>query len=283
MRAEAAGFSTLLGTDHVGRWSATFLLLTAALATQRLRIGTYVVNNDLRNPVLLAQEFATLDLLSLGRLEIGLGAGWMAADYAGTGIPFDPPGQRLRRLESTIGVIKEALRYGLVDRPADAVYPAARADKMPISVQRPYPPILVGGGGPRMLSLAGRVADIVSFNPRSTVDGRMDVADAGKEAFDRKVALVRDAAGPRWSGLELNANLFGVNPTAAKPHGPAADLMAGMSNSELKESPHFLFGDVNAMQDQLEERRDRWGLSYIVARQADFDAIAPLVERMQSA
>lgn len=281
-RAETIGFATLLGTDHVGRWSSPLLLLAAAHATKRLRIGTFVLNNDLRNPVMLAQELATLDLLSGGRLEVGIGAGWMAADYLSTGISFDPASQRLRRLEMTIQVIKQALTDGRIDRPASGESPPVRVAKMPASVQRPHPPILVGGGGPRLLRLAAREANIISLNPRSTAAGEMDAADASAEAFDGKVALIREAAGPRWADLELNANLFGVNPDRLKPHGPAAELMATMSPRELGMSPHFLFGTTDEMQAQLEERRRRWGLSYVVARQADLDAIAPLVHRLSA-
>lgn len=280
-RAEEIGFSTLLGTDHVGRWSSTLLLLAAAEATTRLRIGTFVLNNDLRNPVMLAQELATLDMLSDGRLEVGIGAGWMAADYAGTGITLDPPSRRLRRLELSLNLIKRALTDGRVDVPASGDQPAMFVRAMPRSVQRPHPPFLVGGGGPRMLRFAAGAADIISLNPRSTPDGAMDPGDATSDAVDAKIELIREAAGPRWSSLELNANLFGLNPDPENAHGPAAPLLAALSHQELTESPHFLFGDVAEMASQLEERRRRWGLSYVVVRQADLDTAAPLVRYMQ--
>lgn len=131
-----------------------------------------------------------------------------------------------------------------------------------------------------MLRFAARAADIVSLNPRSTPAGEMDPGDATIDAVDRKVALIREAAGPRWSTLELNANLFGLNPDPDKPHGPAKPLLTALSPEDLRESPHFLFGDVHEMASQLADRRERWGLSYVVVRQADLDAAEPLVQHM---
>ena len=279
-RAEQSGFATILGTDHVGRWATPFMLLAAADATSTLRIGTFVLNNDLRNPVLLAQELATIDLLTDGRLEVGLGAGWMATDYEGTGIPLDPPGTRLQRLVSTISLLKQAFAEGRVDRPASDVYPAARVASMPKTLQRPHPPLLLGGGGGRLLALAAREANIISLNPRSTPAGRLNIADADAQAVDQKIATVRQAAGDRWADLELNANLLAVNPDPNRPHGPAAQFLAEMTPDALRASPHFLFGDTSAMETQLQERRARWGLSYIVVRQADFDALVPLASAL---
>ncbi|HEX2222412.1 MAG TPA: LLM class flavin-dependent oxidoreductase, partial [Candidatus Limnocylindria bacterium] len=170
MRAEAAGISILLGTDHLGRWSSLPLLQLAAEHTG-LRVGTAVINNELRHPALLAQELATLDLVTDGRLEVGIGAGWDRSEMEAVGMVFQPPPRRVDRLEASVRLLKQALGEGRIERPADAAYPAMRLDGMPRSVQRPHPPILVGGGRRRLLQLAAREANIVALDPRSLPDG----------------------------------------------------------------------------------------------------------------
>ena len=151
---EDEGYDIVLGTDHLGRL-ASLQLLQAAAEVTKLRIGTLVLNNDFRHPVLLAQELAALDVVTDGRLEIGLGAGWARDEYDGARMAFDRPGQRLARLKSSVAIIKQALSEGRIDRPEGDPYGAIQLDGMPRSIQRPHPPLLIGGGGPKTLALRG--------------------------------------------------------------------------------------------------------------------------------
>lgn len=278
-RAEDAGISTLLGTDHLGRWTSFSLLQLAAEHT-RLRIGMAVINNEFRHPALLAQELATLDLVTDGRLEIGLGAGWDRGEMEAVGMTFESPRRRVDRLEAAVDLLKQALRDGSLNRTADASYPAMAFDGMPKSVQRPHPPFLVGGGRRRLLGLAAREADIVAIDPRSLPEGGQDPADVLADAIDRKVAWVREAAGPRWRQLELNAVIFEVDPQWGRRAGALPARRHGIEESAMPDSPHYLVGDLSAMEEQLVAARERWGISYLTLRPADFVAAEPLVRRM---
>jgi probable F420-dependent oxidoreductase len=275
---EARGYATLLGTDHVGRWSSVMLLGAASMVSSRLRVGTFVLNADLRHPILLAQDMATLDMLSGGRLEIGLGAGWMKGDYDAIGLALTPAGARIERLKETVRVVREALERGRVERSGAADASATIA--MPMSTQRPCPPILLGGGGPRLLSIAAEQADIISINPRSTQEGRLDPGDLDPRAMDEKIALLMARAGPRWEEVELNANLLGIGVTRETAHGPAAAVVRDMSDEQLATSPHFLPGDHGEIIEELEARRERWSLSYVVVRQAEMALMDPVVKQL---
>jgi len=260
-QAEDQGIDILLGTDHLGRLASLPLLQAAAEATS-LRIGTLVLNNDFRHPVILAQELAAVDRVTDGRLEIGLGAGWDRPEYEAAGLSFDGPGRRIARLQATVALLKQALGEGRIERTADDAYPAMRLDNMPMSAQRPHPPFLIGGGGPRMLRYAAREADIVGLDPRAFPEGGHDPADQSESAIDRKVAWVREAAGDRWPELELNIIVFGVG------------------KEEVAGSPHYLAADRTRMTEQLLARRERWGISYLAVRPAMLDAVAPVVARL---
>lgn len=261
-RAEAEGYDIVLGTDHLGRLASLPLLQTAAEATS-LRIGTLVLNNDNRHPVILAQEVAAIDVMTDGRFELGLGAGWDRPEYDGAAMPFDPPGRRVARLKGTVAILRQALSEGRIEREADEGYPAIRVEGMPLSAQRPYPPILIGGGGRRVLSYAAREADMVGLDPRTFPEGGHDPDDRSASAFDQKVAWIREAAGDRWPELQLNVIVFGVG------------------KEEVPGSPHYLAGDVSQMTDQLVARRERWGISYLAMRTRDMDAVAPVVARLR--
>jgi probable F420-dependent oxidoreductase len=279
-RAEAADVDVLLGTDHVGR-RAALPLLQAAASVSRLRIGTYVLNNDFRHPVLLAQDLATLDIVTDGRVEIGLGAGWNRPEYDAIALPFDAPGVRVGRVEASVRILKAAMRDGRVERGADAAYPAISAGDLPRSAQRPHPPFLVGGGGPRLLRFAAREAQIVALNPRSLPEGRLDPADVTAAAVDRKIGWVRDAAGERWAELEINAILFDVDPDFGRRSGPPPPRTHGASEDIMAASPHYLVGDVDEMAEQVLEARRRWGISYLSMRPAHLDAMEPVIRRVR--
>jgi probable F420-dependent oxidoreductase len=278
-RAESHGFAVLLGSDHIGRWAALPLLQAAAEATG-LRIGSFVVNNDLRHPVMLAQELASIDQVTGGRLEIGIGAGWNRPTYEAAGLAFDPPASRLRRLEASVRILKQAMTDGRIERQADDAYPAMRLEGMPRSLQRPHPPILVGGGGRRLLSFAAREADVVALNPRSRPGGGLDDRDVTVEAVNRKIRTVREAAGKRWSRLEINIIIFDVDPDHRRGKDPPPQRQHAIAEDELPLSPHYLVGDPGEMAERLIERRERWGISYVAFRLPHLAAVAPLVERL---
>lgn len=278
-RAEDVGCSILLGTDHFGRLSALQLLQTAAETTS-LRIGTLVLNNDFRHPVVLAQELATLDTLAEGRLEIGLGAGWDRPEYEAAGMAFEPPGRRVDRLVAAVRLLKQALGEGRMEREGDEAYPRIHMPTMPRSHQRPHPPFLIGGGGRRVLGFAAREADIVALDPRALREGGHDPADVRAEAIDAKIEWIREAAGDRWPRLEINVIVFDVDPDYRRRSGPPPERTHGISEEEMVRSPHYLAGDTDEMVEQLLSRRERWGISYLALRPSHLDAVAPVLKAL---
>jgi len=206
-RFERIGFSTLLLRDHLDDQLAPVSAMTAAaMATASLRVGCLVFANDYRNPAVLAKELATIDLLSGGRVEVGLGAGWMASDYAHSGIPFDPPGTRVSRLMESIEVMKALWSDGPVQY-RGTYYQVEGNDGLPKPVQRPRPPLLVGGGSRRLLKFAGQEADIVGINmarPRNDSSANLDLTEFSAEAVDTKIGWIRQGAGGRFDNLELS-------------------------------------------------------------------------------
>ena len=204
-QAESWGYSTLLMPDHLGdQFAPVPALLAAAEATQTLRIGSLVFDNDFRHPVMLAKEAATLDILSGGRFEFGLGAGWERAEYEGAGLPYDAPTERVRRMEEALHIIKGLFADDPVTF-SGTYYHLNDFEGHPKPVQRPHPPILIGGGGKRTLSLAAREATIVGFTPVFRApDGGSDYTDATPASLLQKVEWVRQAAGSRFDELELS-------------------------------------------------------------------------------
>ena len=281
-RIEAQGFGSLLVPDHLDGQFAAFPALTAAAdATTAIRLGSIVFANDFRHPVLLAKDVATLDLLSGGRFELGLGAGWKRDEFERAGIPFDPAPVRLDRLEESVHVLKGLFADGPVSY-AGRYYTVSGLDGSPKPTQRPHPPLLVGGGGKRILSIAARDADIVSIGVRTRPDGDHDWRSATEEAVATKVAWIREAAGDRFPGLELNVMIYGLAVTGDR-RGAArrtADHRPGLTEDEVLDSPHFLIGSVDQIGDDLRRRRERHGISYVIVPEAFVDAVAPVVERL---
>ena len=269
----------LLATDHLGNWAALSRLQVAAQAT-RLRIGTLVLNNDLRYPPVLAQELATIDAMTDGRLEIGLGAGWNRPEYEAAGLRFDPPADRLRRMQASLRMIRQALSEGRINHEADDAYPAIHQDGLPTSVQRPHPPFLVGGGGPKLLAFAAREADIIGIDPRSLPGGGGDPADITGAAVDRKIGWIRQAAGKRWAQLEINIALWEVDPEFHRRSGPPPPRARGISEEELPLSPHYLVGDTEEMVSTLLARRERWGFSYVTLPATALETLTPVIGRL---
>ena len=282
-RAEADGWSVLTVADHLDDQYAVIPAIQAAAdATTTLRVGALVLCNDYRHPVVTAKELATIDVLSDGRLEAGLGAGWMTSDYEQAGIALDPAGTRIDRMVEALDVL-DAL-WG--DEPANhagAHYSITGLDGRPKPVQRPRPPVLIGGGGKRVLSIAGRRADIVGINV-NLAKGVID-ADAGPdgsaERTDEKVGWVRDAAGARFDDLELQVRVHLTIVTDDRA-GTADALAAGfgLSPEAALASPHSLVGTVEEICDELLARRDRWGISYIGVSLDAMDAMTPVVARL---
>jgi probable F420-dependent oxidoreductase len=278
-RAESLGYDILLVPDHLtGQLSPVPALAAAAAATSRLRIGSYVFANDFRHPLLLAREAATLDALSGGRLEFGIGAGWRVSDYSQLGVPYDAAGRRIDRMEEALAIIARLLAGETVTH-AGRHYQLKRARVSPRPVQQPRPPLMLGGGGPRMLRIAAREADIVGFVPQFNAAGRPIVAQATEGALVEKVALVRTAAGDRFSGLELNL-FIALAGMVGSGSGPVASVMAaGLAGAGgLVRSPYVLHGTRSRLREILERRRERLGISYYSIPQPAMESMAPLVE-----
>ena len=202
-RHEDLGYSTFLLTDHVFNFAPFTGMAAAAQATSRLRVGTYVLANDLWHPAMLAREALAMDLVSNGRLEFGIGSGFYSVDYVQTGIPLDSPGVRISRLEESVQILKGLLSGETVTFHGN-YYHIDQLSIAPKPVQQPHPPILIGGGSKRILSLAARQADIISFNTRTTPEGGIDPASVSLQATQEKVEWVCQAAGERLPGLEFN-------------------------------------------------------------------------------
>ncbi|MGD9702146.1 MAG: TIGR03621 family F420-dependent LLM class oxidoreductase [Acidimicrobiia bacterium] len=279
-RVEAHGYDVLSMPDHfTEQFAPVPALMAAADATDRLRIGALVWDNDYRHPIVLAKELATIDVLSQGRLEIGMGAGWMQSDYEQSGIPYDSPKVRIDRFVEAIAVMKGALS----DAPfsvAGAHYTVTGYDGRPKPVQQPWPPLLIGGGGRRVLTFAAREADIVGINGTLTagVVGPDAISTMTAGAVDEKIGIVREVAGDRLDDIELNIRAFMVNVTDQRTtvmDGVAAAI--GVERSMVEASPFALIGSAEQLIEDLLARRERWGFSYVIVGADDVDAFAPVV------
>lgn len=282
-KVEDLGYSSLFLPDHFGDQLAPLpAMMAAAEATTDLRVGALVFDNDYKHPVVMAKEIATIDVLSGGRVEFGLGAGWMTSDYEQSGIPHDPPKVRVDRFEEAITVYKGLFADGSCTYQGEH-YQVTALDGQPKPLQRPHPPFLIGAGGRRMIRIAAREADIVSINPnlKAGIIGAEAAADATVEATDRKLGWLREDAGDRFDDIELNVLVFSV--IATDDVQGTAEMMAplfGLSPAEVLGIPHQLMGSADEMVERLEERRDRWGFSYVVVQQDALDTMAPVIERL---
>ncbi|MET0326323.1 MAG: TIGR03621 family F420-dependent LLM class oxidoreductase [Ilumatobacteraceae bacterium] len=280
---EDLGYSTVTMPDHFTDQLAPMPALSAAAAvTTTLRIGALVFDNDYKHPVVLAKELATQDVLSDGRVEIGLGAGWMASDYHAAGMPYDRPGVRIDRFEEALVVIKGALADGPFSFTGEH-YTITDYDGKPAPVQRPHPPILIGGGGRRVLSVAARQADIVGINGSMAagVVGPEAIATMTLEAVVEKLAVVREAAGDRLDDIELNIRTFFVSVTDDRVTrlGDVA-RMIGVDPTMVAASPFALVGSPATIADELIRRREELGFSYIIVGGEDVAAFAPVVAQL---
>jgi len=283
-KVEALGYSVLLVPDHLAAMLATIpAVMSAADATTRLRVGTNVVNNDLRHPVVLAREAATMDLLTDGRLELGLGAGYMRVEYDQVGLRFDRGGIRVERLAESVPIIKGLLSGAEVNF-AGQHYRVTGHTIHPLPVQRPHPPIIIGGNGLRLLTLAASEADTVNLTGITFTRGGMSPDMSGWKiaGVDERLRVVRETAGQRFSRLELSAQIQRVIVTEHRREA-AAELHKNwqqLSVEEILEAPYVLIGTVDEMVEALHARRERWGLSYFVTFEPYMEILAPVVARL---
>ncbi|HET8842204.1 MAG TPA: LLM class F420-dependent oxidoreductase [Ktedonobacteraceae bacterium] len=285
-RTEELGYSTLLMPDHLGdQLSPMTALLAAADATSTLRVGSLVFDNDFRHPVMLAKEAATLDILSGGRLELGLGAGWMKPEYEKAGIPFERAGIRIEKMEEAIQIIKGLFADGPVNFSGQH-YTISGLEGLPKPTQRPYPPLYIGGGGQRLLTVAGKEADIVGFIPRARADGKgQDLTDATPEALEQKIAWVREAAQERFENLELGILVAQVITTEDREQAAqfiATTMARGLNvdSDTILQAPYLLLGSVDQICEDLLARRERYGISYISVFEPGLEALAPVIARL---
>jgi probable F420-dependent oxidoreductase len=279
-KAEAAGYDTLIAQDHFGNQLAPIPSLVAAAAvTSHLRLATLVLDNDFRHPALLAREAATADVLSEGRFELGLGAGWLDADYTKTGLPFDAPAVRLARLSEAVQIVKALLSSADPLTFKGEHYHVDQLEPVPRPVQTPRPPLMLGGRQRRMLGLAAREADIVGLS-------LLDPSAPGlppAPTFAQKVAWVREAAGERFDDLELhvNASLVQVTDYPSETEIERVVTRTRQTRAQVLASPGTLIGSVDTIVDTLLARREEFGVSYYVVQGRVMDAFAPVIARIK--
>lgn len=288
-KAEAIGCSALVLPDHlVDQYAAVPLLAMVAAATERLRVGTFVLNACLRHPAVLAHDLATLDVLSGGRLEIAMGAGWNKPEFDAIGIPFDPVGVRIARLTEAVAVLKGCFADGPFSF-AGEHFTITEHDGIPKPAQRPHPPIFLGGGGKRLLTLAAREAQIVGLAPRLVQSDRprVDAWSLTAEATEQKIEWIREAAGDRFDDLELNSYPSGGPMLITdQPRAEArrrADRIREQTGVELTvdqilDSPHVFVGSVKDLTRKFTDLRSRFGISSFLID--DLDALAPVVAEL---
>ena len=278
-RVEDLGYQALYLTDHLNRQLAPNAALAAAAAvTTRLRIGPYVLANDFRHPLIVAREAATLDRLSGGRLDLGLGAGWRRDDYRQLGIPYDRPGVRIDRLVESLAIIKRLLSGEDVTH-SGRFYRLEAARVHPAPTQRPHPRLMLGGGGPRMLRIAAREAQIVSLVPQFSPTGRPMLRHATESALETRIAAVRDAAGAGFEDLELNI-FVGDAGIVGGPQPLSTSLAALLKSAGpavAGGSPYLLYGTLGQLRESLLRRRERTGVSSYGIPARAMESFAPLV------
>lgn len=280
---ESMGYEALYLPDHFDKQPGPIASLAAAAgATTTLRIGSLVFDNDYRHPVVLAKEAATLDVLSDGRLDLGVGAGWLVRDYEKAGLQFDPAGTRIDRLAEAIQILKGLFAGGKFSFTGKH-YSIHELEGFPPPVQKPHPPFLLGGGGKKMLTLAGREADIVHMNFNLS-EGRMNakmVRTGLASTTDEKIEWIREAAAERFDQVELGLTIFRASVTEERDAVAAAFApMMELEPRDILELPHFLVGTIEQIVEDLEARRERFGVSHIVLPDDAADALAPVVERL---
>jgi probable F420-dependent oxidoreductase len=277
------GYAALYLPDHFSEQPGPIAaLMAAADATTSLRIGSLVLDNDYRHPVVLAKEAATLDLLSDGRFDLGIGAGWMVSDYEQSGIPYDPAGIRIERLAEAVQILKKFFAGDEFSFEGKH-YTIKGLQGAPLPVQKPHPRILLGGGGKRMLTLAAREGDIVHVN-YNLGEGRINpklVQTGMAERTEEKLQWIKEAAGDRLDDFDLGFTVFFANITDDRDS--LASTIApsmGFQPRDVLDMPHFLIGTLDQIEHDLRERRERYGFSHVILPGETADELAPIVERL---
>ncbi len=289
-RAEDMGYDTLVLPDHlIKQLSPVVTMATVAAATSTLRVAAFVLNNDLRHPAVLAQDLASIDVLSDGRLDVAIGAGWNKPEYDAIGLPFDRTPVRQARLAESITVLK-GLFSGAPFSFAGEYYTITDYTAEPVPMQRPHPPFFVGGGGRRTLELAAREANIVGLAPRIATGGNVDAASLTLAAAREKIDWVRAAAGARFDELEFNIYPSGWPTTVTDDlRGEARRVIdhirkrtgAELSEQDVIDSPHFFIGSVDRLVEKFQQLRDELGITNVLL--GDIDELAPVLERLSEA
>lgn len=287
--AESVGFTHVAVHDHLGDRHAPIPLLTAvAMATERIGLCPLVFNNDLRHPAVLAQELASLDIISGGRVVVGIGAGWNEPEYAATGLAYDPAGTRIDRMVEAITILRGLFADGPFTF-SGRFYTITEMDGGPKPVQRPHPPFLIGGTRERVLRLAVREGDIVGLDLRQ--DGE-SILDAFEARTDVRIGWIRDEAGDRFDALDLNVlRVLGPLSVTREPLKVAAEAARGLTARtgvaiearDVLESPFSLIGSVPELVDKLTRMRQRWGINSLLVGWFDEPGVrefVPVVEQL---
>jgi len=289
-QVEGYGYATLLVRDHFikepfgDQLAPMIALMAAAKVTKTLRVGSLVLDNDYRHPVMLAKEVATLDLLSEGRFELGIGAGWLKSEYEQAGMAFEAAGIRVSRLEESIHVLKGLL----ADQPltfGGDYYSVTNLNGFPKPVQRPHPPMLIGAGSKRMLALAAREANIVGILPKALPDGTIseEISERLPGTIAQKVEWIRQAAVERFDELELN---MVIAPIFTEQRRQRSEQLihergwSGITVGGVLEMPSIFIGTPDQIVEDLQRRREQYGFSYFVVADAGMEAFAPIVSRL---
>lgn len=281
-KVEDLGYTALTISDHLDDQLAPLLALAAAAeVTETIRLTPLVLANDYRNPVVLAREFATLDQISNGRIEVGIGAGWMKTDYEQAGIPYDKPSVRIARLEEAVEILTKAFARQPFSFDGEH-YQVHNVEPIPKLVQE-APPFLIAGGRPKILGVAGRHAQIVGINPSlhaGVIDERAG-ATATPDKTDEKITWIKEAAGERFADIELQTRVHLAMITNDR-EGVAGAMAAGlgMTTEEAMHSPHALVGTEEECVETLHRWRERWGISYIGMSADAVDTMAPIVAKL---
>jgi probable F420-dependent oxidoreductase len=281
-RLESLGYSALYLPDHFSEQPGVFTALgAAAAATERLRLGALVFDNDYRHPAVLAKETATLDLLSGGRVDFGIGAGWERSDYDATGLVYDSPGVRIERMVEGLAICRGLFGDGPFSFEGKH-YTITALNGHPKPIQKPVP-VLLGGGGRRMLTIAAREADIINVNfnlAHGAVSSEL-VLTGTAEQTDEKISWIREAAPERFEEIELSVLIFLLNVTDdARSLADAVAGGLGTTGDVVLGIPHFLIGSLDEMEEVLQRRRERYGISYVIVQQDAVESFAPVVERL---
>ncbi|MDV6260883.1 LLM class F420-dependent oxidoreductase [Rhodococcoides yunnanense] len=293
-QAEELGYDSFMIPDHLGNQVGPIAALGAlAVATDKIRLGTAVLANGFRHPAVLAKDAATIDVLSGGRLELGLGAGWMREEYDKAGITYDRPGVRIEKLEETLEILDLLLR-GQECNFAGKHYTISGLKGSPRPRQGPRPPICIGGGGPKMLALAAKHADIISVVPSTSKEGKLLLSGMTIEKTLERVELIRAAAGDRFDDIELNWAITTIVVTddreqmadmalAALDNGypPNVDVDVKLTVEDILSSPYLAFGTYEEIADQIRNVRARTTMSYVGVFPTQMEAFAPVVDLLK--